>query len=287
MNSTKVPSIPIAEIKIQNPRVRNQVTFETIVASIAAVGLKNPITVSKRELHTDGTRYDLVCGQGRIQAFLALGETEIPAILIEASLEDQYLMSLVENIARRAPSEKGLVNETRSLLDRGYRSDEIGAKLGLSRQYIHTIITLLKNGETKLLEWVEAGKIPITVATQIATGTSADVQRALMGAYEAGDLRGPKLQVARLLIKRRASAEAGTRKRPSREPLTSHAAAREYQQHTEAQRALIKRSNVVRQRLALVTAACRQLFDDENFRTLLRAEGMTLVSERLLTKVQE
>ena len=288
MNSDNVPSIPISEIKIQNPRVRNKLTFEAIVNSIAMVGLKNPITVSERELQADGTRYDLVCGQGRIQAFLVLGETEIPAILIEASLEDQYLMSLVENIARRAPSEKGLVNETKSLLDRGYGTEQIGIKLGLSRQYIHTIITLLKNGETKLLEMVEAGKIPITVATQIATGTTTDVQRALTEAYEKHGLRGPKLHAVRLLIKRRMSAEqAGSKKRRVREPLTSHAAAREYQQHTEAQRGLIKRGNVVRHRLALVTAACRQLFDDENFKTLLRAEGLTLISERLLTKIQE
>jgi ParB family transcriptional regulator, chromosome partitioning protein len=288
MNTANVPSIPISEIKIQNPRVRNKLTFEAIVNSIATVGLKNPITVSERELHADGTRYDLVCGQGRIQAFLVLGETEIPAILIEASLEDQYLMSLIENIARRPPSEKGLINETKSLLDRGYGTEQIGVKLGLSRQYIQTIITLLKNGETKLLQMVEAGTIPITVATQIATGTTADVQRALTEAYEKGDLRGPKLLAARLLIKRRISAEqAGSRKRHIREPLTGHAAAREYQQHTEAQRGLVKRANVVRQRLALATAACRQLFDDENFKTLLRAEGLTLISERLLTKIQE
>ena len=288
MTSTNVPSIPISEIKIQNPRSRNKLTFEAIVSSIATVGLKNAITVCEREIQSDGTRYDLVCGQGRIQAFLVLGENTIPAILIDATPEDQYLMSLVENIARRAPSEKGLINATKSLLDMGYGTEDIGNKLGLSRQYIHTIITLLKNGETKLLEMVESGKIPITVATQIATGTTADVQKALTEAYEKGDLRGPKLQAARLMIKRRVSAEQlGKRMRTARVPMTSHAAAREYKRHTETQRALVKRAGVVRQRLALAGAACRQLFEDENFRTLLRAEGLTSISERLLAKVQE
>ena len=44
-----------------------------------------------------GEVYDLVCGQGRLEAFVALGQNEIPAIVIEASEEDCYVMSLVEN----------------------------------------------------------------------------------------------------------------------------------------------------------------------------------------------
>jgi hypothetical protein len=50
-----------------------------IVANIREVGLKKLITVVRRsEPHTDETLFDLVCGQGRIEAFLALGETTIP-----------------------------------------------------------------------------------------------------------------------------------------------------------------------------------------------------------------
>jgi ParB family chromosome partitioning protein len=288
MTDLNVPSILISEIKIQNPRKRNKITFEAIVNSIAMIGLKTPISVSERDPEPDGTRYDLICGQGRIEAFVALGEIQIPAIITVATREEQYLMSLVENIARRGPSEQGLVSETKKLLERGHGTEEIAEKLGLSKQYVRTVIVLVKNGETKLLGMVETGRIPITVATQIATGTSEDVQRALTEAYETGDLRGPKLRATRLLIKRRLSAEnAGARKRLLKVPLTSHAAAREYQQHTQAQRALIKRGHVLRQRLALAAAACRQLFADENFKTLLRAESLTLVSERLFEKIRE
>ena len=45
---------------------------------------KKPITVSPRE---DGG-YDLICGQGRLEAFIALGQTEIPAVIAEATPED-------------------------------------------------------------------------------------------------------------------------------------------------------------------------------------------------------
>ena len=287
MTVAEVPSIPIAQIRIVNPRVRSKVTFDQIVASISALGLKNPIIVSERAPDQDGTKYDLVCGQGRIEALLSLGQIEIPAMIVEANHEDQFLMSLVENIARRAPSELGLVKETKSLLDRGYGLDEIAEKLGHSRQYIGTIVVLLKNGESKLIGLVDSGKIPITVATQIATGTSADVQRALTGAYESGDLRGPKLRAARLLIKKRTAMQrSGSQNKKPRLPLTSQAAAKEYREHTESQRALIRRAGVVRERLALASAACTQLFADENFRTLLRAEGMTLLSEKLMERIR-
>ena len=67
--------IALDRINVLNPRVRSKRTFELIVSNISAVGLKRPITVARREV-TDGTRYDLVCGQGRYEAYKALGQKE-------------------------------------------------------------------------------------------------------------------------------------------------------------------------------------------------------------------
>jgi hypothetical protein len=80
----EIRSIPVDLITILNPRARNKRIFQELVDSIAHLGLKKPITVSKRP---GRTRYDLVCGQGRLEAFIALGQTEIPALLVEASEE--------------------------------------------------------------------------------------------------------------------------------------------------------------------------------------------------------
>jgi ParB family chromosome partitioning protein len=290
MTNSSVPALPISEINISNPRPRNKYVFDQIVTSISTVGLKTPITVSMRERHNDGTQYDLVCGQGRVEAFLALGQPTIPAIIINASREDQYLMSLIENIARRPPSQLGLLKETKSLRERGYGVDEIAVKLGLSSRYIGTIVMLLDNGETELIRQVESGKMPLTVASEIANGTSRDVQRALTEAYESGDLRGAKLRAVRALIRRRLSTKcAGERKQKTqpKAPLTSKDMAREYQEHTRLQRALVKRATAVRERLILVGAACRQLFADPNFVTLLRAENLLLISEKLIELTKE
>jgi ParB family transcriptional regulator, chromosome partitioning protein len=289
MTNSSVLAIPLSEITIANPRPRSKYIFDQIVTSISTVGLKTPITVSMREKRSDGTRYDLVCGQGRLEAFLTLGQTAIPAIVINASREDQYLMSLIENIARRPPSQLGLLKETKSLRERGYSIDEIAVKLGLGSRYIATIVMLLGNGETELIRRVESGMIPLTVASEIANGTSRDIQRALTEAYESGELRGAKLKTVRAIIRRRNLKPIAARKQKPqpKAPLTSQDMAKEYQEHTRIQRVLVKRAAVVRERLVLVGAACRQLFADPNFVTLLRAENLSRTSEKLIELTRE
>src|SRR5579884_1119470 len=99
MRPEKVTRIPVGAIRIVNPRSRSKVKWQSIVQSIDTVGLKRPITVSRRsEPDSDGKIYDLVCGQGRLEAFAALGGESIPAVVVDASEADRLLMSLVENI---------------------------------------------------------------------------------------------------------------------------------------------------------------------------------------------
>jgi ParB family transcriptional regulator, chromosome partitioning protein len=85
-----IRTISIRAITVLNPRARNRRVFQELVTSIKHLGLKKPITVAER---TDGG-YDLVCGQGRLEAFEALGQSDIPAIVVEASQEDCFVMSL-------------------------------------------------------------------------------------------------------------------------------------------------------------------------------------------------
>ena len=155
-----IVSIPIARIHVANPRVRSRKVFAGIVESIATVGLKRPITVAETEPDENGPRYDLVCGQGRIEAFLALGETSIPAIVVAADESDRFLMSLVENLARRKHSNRDLLSAVRTLEDRGYKTAEIARKTGLEQNYIVCILALLKGGEERLIGAVEKGWLP-------------------------------------------------------------------------------------------------------------------------------
>ena len=96
--------IPIAQIEVLNPRERNKQVFEQIVDNIKSVGLKKPITVTARPGENGAEKYLLVCGEGRLKAFMALGESTIAAMVIDVSDEDAFIMSMVENIARRKSS---------------------------------------------------------------------------------------------------------------------------------------------------------------------------------------
>ena len=283
MKEQIIERIPIAQIHIANPRQRSRGRWQMIVANIREVGLKKPITVVRRsEPDADGEQFDLVCGQGRIEAFLAFGETTIPAIIAEAPREDQFLMSLVENIARRPPSNRDILREVRSLRERGYNVADIARKIGMERMYISGIVHLVEHQEVALIEAVEAGRLPISVAVQIANGKDAEVSEALSQAYETGQLRGTKLAAARRLIAKRVEkrqkdgkAEEGRRK------VTGNMLVQVYKQRVREQKALIAKAELTKERLLLITSVMRQLLGDENFITLLRAEGIVDMPKQL------
>ena len=168
--TTEIQMVPVDGITVLNPRARNKRVFHELITSIAHLGLKKPITVSRR-----GTErgYDLVCGQGRLEAFIALGQSEIPAIVIEASEEDCYVMSLVENLARRHPGSLELMREIGALKERGYSNAEIAAKIDFTPDYIAAICYLLEHGEERLLIAVERGVMPANIAMEIARAPTA------------------------------------------------------------------------------------------------------------------
>ena len=283
MKEQPIEPILIAQIHIANPRPRSRGRWQMIVANIREVGLKKPITVVRRkEPDADGKLFDLVCGQGRIEAFVALGETTIPAVIIEAPREDQFLMSLVENIARKPPSNRDIIREVRTLRERGYGTGDIATKLGMERMYITGIVHLVEHREVALIEAVEAGRLPISVAAQIASGKDAEISKALSEAYATGQLRGKKLAAARRLIAKRIERRQKEGKDEEvRRKVTGNMLVQVYKQRVREQKALIAKAEHAKERLLLVTSVMRQLLGDENFVTLLRAEGVIDMPKQL------
>ena len=285
-----VQMIPTNQINILNPRSRNRIVFQGMVANISSLGLKRPITVARRaEATSDGKPYDLVCGQGRLEAFVALGQTEIPSIVREASREECYLMSLVENIARRQIRPVELLREIENLKSRGYTTTEIAKKIDVAKSYVTGVTHLLKNGEERLLHAVDKGRIPLSVAMQIANADEEGIQRALCQAYEDKTLRGRKLLIIRRIIEMRKAngkrCNSGVRRRndglQSAESLV-----RIYRQEADRQKLLVKKSQLTEHRLLFIVSALKNLFRDENFVTLLRAEGLDTLPAYLAEKIQ-
>lgn len=273
----RIVSVPIARIRVANPRARSKATFAGIVASIASVGLKRPVTVAEVEPDADGPRYDLICGQGRIEAFLALGESEIPALVVQVGEMDRFLMSLVENLARRKRSNLDLLEAVRILEDRGYRPVDIARKTGLDAGYVAGVLHLLKGGEERLIAAVEKGWLPISLAVDIAKSGEADVQVAMVQAYEAGTLRGEQLmKVRRLIDSRRALGKGyGTWHRKADQPMTPTRLAQTFQAEVRRQQLVIRKVEAAEQRLLFVVAALKRILADDHFRTLMRAENIT------------
>src|SRR3954465_13497991 len=205
-----VEMIPIDRITVLNPRVRNKKIFRQIISNIAQLGLKKPITVTLREAD-DGPRYELVCGQGRLEAYQALGQQLIPALVVDADTEDCMVMSLVENLARRQHRAIDLLHDIEGLKKRGYNETAIAHKTGLTIEYVRAVLRLLKHGEHRLLRAVEAGQIPVSVALDIAAASDSETQLILQQAYEKKLLRGHKLIAARRLVEQRQRRGKGLR----------------------------------------------------------------------------
>jgi ParB family transcriptional regulator, chromosome partitioning protein len=283
----EIRSVPIHLITVLNPRVRNKRTFQELVNSIARLGLKKPITVSQRPGKTD---YDLVCGQGRLEAFIALGQKEIPAVMIEASEEDCYIMSLVENLARRQHGPLELVHAIGALSERGYSHQQIAAKVDYSIEYVSAICLLLKNGEGKLIAAVERGIMPPSIAMEIARARDGEVQKALAKAYEEKIIPGNQVLAIRKIIEQRnASGKDQNTKysgpNKSRVP-TSEGLIRAYQREANRRKLLVKRASLARGRLLFVTTAMRRLLGDDQFVLLLRRAGLATVPRPLAERIR-
>jgi len=275
-----VEMIPIEKIRVINPRSRNKAKFREIVENISTVGLKKPITLTRHRL---GDGYDLVCGQGRLEAFIACGAKEIPAIVVSIPVEERLLRSLVENLTRRTPSGIELARNLLSLKERGHSCSDIAALIGVSEAYAKDLIRLLENGEERLVAAVERGDIPITAAIDIASSDDGTMQASLQEAYESGQLRGRSLQKARRLIDERSSRGRTLRGSgsPKTQKTTPQLLIRTIQHEFQKQEQLVKKSRYCEQQLRFVISALRDLLKSEHFVTLLQAEKLDIIPKYL------
>ncbi|SEH93986.1 ParB N-terminal domain-containing protein [Pseudomonas fuscovaginae UPB0736] len=286
--ATTIQMVSLDRIRVLNPRARNKEVFAKLVENISSIGLKRPITVTPCTGAEHSDFFELVCGQGRYEAFCALGEREIPCVVLNASVVDRFLISLVENLARRKHSNKDLLYSIQVLSDRGYSTKQISAKTGLDSTYINGILVLLRQGEIRLIAAVEKGWLPITVATQVARSSDTEVQLAMIEAYETGVLKGEELiQVRRLIDRRRVLGKHYGNRRSAEERMTTpKKLLNAYQGEVRRQTVMIKKADINEQRLLIIVTALRRLLADEYFCTLLRSEKIQDMPKSLADRIQ-
>jgi ParB family chromosome partitioning protein len=94
------------------------------------------------------------------------------------------------------------------------------------------------------------------------------------------------LQARRVIEKRESmgrSVSVGTKRK--RIDVTSSSLIRTYQKEVARQKLMVRKAEFAQQRLLFVTGALRQLLVDENFTTLLRAEGLDTLPKYLAERV--
>ena len=274
-DTIEIETIPIERIVVLNPRVRDPKKFAEIVDSIRKVGLKQPIKVSRTRGADGKVAYNLVCGQGRMEAFLALEQTEIPAIVTDLSEEDSLVSGLVENVARSKPLKGDLFRAIGDLVERGYSDAKIGAKIGYSATHVGRIRRLLKAGEERLLLAVETGKMPLGVAVAIAEAKDGRAQEILVEAYENGELTLSQMPRARSAIEHRERyGKALKRDTGERKPASKSydALTRSLKEAVRNHGALIASADTASEHLRVLVQGVRTLLSEDHFRTLLRAE---------------
>jgi len=286
--NNEIIMIPIERIRVLNPRPRDKKKFEQIVQSIKNLGLKKPIQVSLRSAE-EGTEpgYDLVCGQGRMEAFLALGHKEIPAIVVEVSREERLLRSLVENMARRLPSRLALMNEIERLKADGYSNVEIGKKLDIADGTVGGYIALKKAGEERLLDAAINGKIPLGVAMDIAKADSPELQRELLKGFESKELNQFAIRTVKRLIDQRRFVGKGRDTEADKKKSRTNADSliNAFKRESQKQRLMVKKARLCDAKLVITVTALGKLLGDENFFNLLRAESLADIPQYLQDKL--
>lgn len=199
-------------------------------------------------------------------------------MVVEVPREERLLRSLVENIARRYPRPLALMQEIERLKGLGYTNVEVGEKLGICDTVVGAFLALRQAGEERL-DAAMAGRIPLTVAMDIAKAETPELQRELLKAFETKQLNGVSIRAVKRLIdqrrfagKQRDGAAKGRPRRTSVEGLVNA-----YKRESQRQRLLVKKARLCEERMAFVTTALKRLLGGSNFVTLLKAENLMAI----------
>jgi ParB family chromosome partitioning protein len=139
------------------PRMEmDQEAFEELKCSVREKGIIQPVAVRPG---LNG-RYQLIAGERRLKAAIAVGLKRIPAYVIEVSSDEDMLeMALIENVQREHLNPIDLANGYQRLIDEiKLTQEEVAEKIGKDRATVANMIRLLKLPD-KIQESLKKGEI--------------------------------------------------------------------------------------------------------------------------------
>ncbi|MDX4945465.1 ParB/RepB/Spo0J family partition protein [Providencia manganoxydans] len=287
MKNELIELIEIDTILIANPRMRDRLIHDEIKENIRQIGLKRPITVRMITHHT--YKYALICGQGRLEAYVHHGQTHIPAIIRDVDEEVGHLMSLTENIARRKPRATELMERVKQLKKQGLSDKVIGERLGYTANWVQSVVVLLDKGEKKLLAAFESGHIPLYLAVDISRADDESMQNALTEALMNGQIKGRQINIIKRIIENRKKGFKGatnTTYAPTRpqKKYTPEELALIYQQNAEEHKEIQVKAKYVKETLLAVKEIFKNITTDNHFKELLKKNNINDIPD-ILSKI--
>jgi ParB family chromosome partitioning protein len=114
--------------------------LEELKASIRAHGLIQPIVVRRSP-----TGYEVLAGERRLRAAQALGLTEIPAVVRDATDEEMQTLALVENLQREDLNAIEQARALRAMMSNfGLTQEHVAERVGKARTTIANVVRLLE-----------------------------------------------------------------------------------------------------------------------------------------------
>lgn len=132
--------------------------LEDLTESVRRYGILQPIVVEKYTV-PGRAPYRIIAGERRYRAAKKAGLNEVPVVLREEHLEEQALLSVVENVQRQdlTPVEEAVAYQN-IMEQRKMTQQELADALGKSRPYVANAIRLLKLDE-ETLEALKDGRL--------------------------------------------------------------------------------------------------------------------------------
>lgn len=288
-NKESIIWISIQSIHILNPRFRDPKKFKGLVNNVERVGLKKPITITRLNEPKNGKGYNLVCGQGRLEACQALGHEKIPARILSISTHEALLQSLIENVARRPPRVKEEMEHILILVKKGYRVGEIAKKIGMSASQVSRYCSLSKNGETRLIHAVLNGKISPDAASIIAQSEDAEVREVLQTAYENNQISRNELKIAKkIAMDRLVKGKKQRTMKPRRSTaLSTDELVHAVQKNAAKKESIVRKARSCEHKLLFIENSLKRLMANSSFLSILKSEGLDKIPAPLAKRLQQ
>ena len=173
--TTSNTTLPLADIKpnpYQPREIFDEDKLRELADSIKEHGVFTPVLVRRVN---EG--YELVAGERRAKAAEIAGLTEIPAIIVDFDDDQMAEISLLENIQRENLTAIEEAKGYKTLIDRrGYTQEELGKRVGKSREHIANTMRLLILPES-VQKMVEEGTLSAGQARPLITVDPNDIDK--------------------------------------------------------------------------------------------------------------